>query len=349
MLVVHPGPAWSVADVHRGWVRGLRANGIQTAEFDTGLRLQFYDNAHLQSSDGEWIKPYGLADVARIIANGIHAACYQFLPDVVLVISARFVPSFTYDICRRNGARVVVVHTESPYEDDEQLLIAGDVDLNLINDPTNIEAWRRHGPTEYQPHAYDPAVHRPLVNPMHPLDFVWIGTAGSTFPSRTRFFEKVDWTGVDAAFGGLWQGTDPDSPILSHVLHGMDECVDNDTTTRLYQLSAMTANLYRAEANSDQLRGGWAMGPREVEAAATGCFLARHSPPDHGGEGDDVLPMLPRFTEPGELTDIIRHYRDHPADRQRLANEARAAIADRTFENHAAQLLRRLEQLPAAA
>lgn len=349
VLVVHPGPSWSVADVHRGWVRGLKANGITTAEFDTGLRLQFYDEAHLQADDGEWYKPYNLADVSRIIANGIHAACYQFLPDVVLVISARYVPSFTYDICRRNGAKVVVIHTESPYEDDDQALIAADVDLNLINDPTNLDAWQQLAPTLYQPHAYDPTVHHPGPVDMPLLDFVWVGTAGTTFPSRTRFLEQVDFADVNAGLAGLWSGLAPDSPLRPHVLPGGGECVTNDQTTALYRQARMTANIYRAEANSDELRGGWAMGPREVEAAASGCFLARHSPPDHGGEGDEVLPMLPRFTEPGELTEIIRHYLARPDRRHRLANEAREAISGRTFQNHAAQLLDRLDRLPVAA
>ena len=349
VLVVHPGPSWSVADVHRGWVRGLKANGVVAAEFDTGLRLTFYDSVHVLDDDGEWKKPYDNVDIARIVANQLHGACYQFLPDVVLVISARFVPSFTYDICRRNGARVVVVHTESPYEDDMQMLIAGDVDLNLINDPTHIHEWRRHGPTIYQPHAYDPQVHRPLATPLEVLDFAWVGTAGDTFPSRTAFLESVDWTGVDVGLAGQWSGTPDDSPAKRHILAGMGECVTNDQTTRLYQLSATTANVYRAEANSDDLRGGWAMGPRELEAAATGCFLIRHSPEHHGGEGDEVLPMLPRFTDPAELGDIVRHYKAHPHVRRDLARQARAAIADRTFESHAAQLLRRLEQLPVAA
>lgn len=294
-------------------------------------------------------RPFDLVDIVRVIANQLHGACYQFLPDVVLVISARFVPSFAYDVCRRNGARVVVVHTESPYEDDEQLLIAGDVDLNLINDPTHLDEWRRHGPTLYQPHAYDPSVHRPLATPLELLDFAWVGTAGRTFPSRQTFFDAVDWTGIDAALAGQWTGAPEDSPAKRHLLDGMGDCVDNDTTTRLYQLSASTANLYRSEANSDELRGGWAMGPREVEAAATGCFLIRHSPDHHGGEGDEVLSMLPRFTDPAELGDIVRHYKAHPHRRRELARQARAAIAERTFANHAAQLLRHLERQPVAA
>jgi hypothetical protein len=89
--------------------------------------------------------------------------------------------------------------------------------------------------------------------------------------------------------------------------------------------------------------GGWAMGPREVEACATGIFLARHSPVDHGGEGDAVLPMLPTFTEPDELGDIVAHYLAHSDARLEAATAARAAVADRTFEHHAATMLQALD------
>ena len=32
VLIVHPGPSFSVQDVYRGWIRGLRANGVTVRE-----------------------------------------------------------------------------------------------------------------------------------------------------------------------------------------------------------------------------------------------------------------------------------------------------------------------------
>ena len=78
------------------------------------------------------------------------------------------------------------------------------------------------------------------------------------------------------------------------------------------------------------------MGPREVELAACGTFFARES----RAEGDGLFPMLPTFTEPTELADIIRWALTHPDERFAAAQQARAAIVDRTFDNHAAQLLK---------
>ena len=87
---------------------------------------------------------------------------------------------------------------------------------------------------------------------------------------------------------------------------------------------------------ADDLVAGWAMGPREVEAAACGGFFLR----DPRGEGDEVLSMLPTFTSPAEASDLLRYYLARPDERTDLALKAREAVAGRTFDAHAANLLR---------
>jgi spore maturation protein CgeB len=341
-IVVHPGHDYSTADVYRGWMRGLAANGVDVRPFNLGERLTFYGGAHLKAPDGEFRAWFDdPADVARAVGHGLHSACYQFQPDVVVVISAAYLPVYVYDMIRERGSKVVVIHTESPYEDRRQLFVAPHADVNLINDPTHLDLWRAEAPTWYLPHAYDPTVHRPGPSNWD-FDVAWVGTAGDMFPARTRFLEAVEWGSASVALAGMWRG-DENSPLARYFLDGMTLCVDNDTTVDLYRGSRITFNLYRCDGTDDLYSGAWAMGPREVEAAATGIFLARHSPTDHGGEGDEVLSMLPTFTEPGELTEILAHYLAHPAQREQLAARARAAVADRTFEAHAAQLLQRLD------
>jgi spore maturation protein CgeB len=339
-LVVHPGPHWSVSDVYRGWVRALTANGVDVREFNLNDRLSCYENAHFKDDHGEFHPMWpDASDVSRLVGHGLHGACYQFQPDLVVTIAPRFLPMYVWDIIRERRTKVVTVFTESPYEDDRQIQVAEHCDLAILNDPLNLERFAEVVPTMYVPHAYDPAVHHPGPS-RFTHDVCWVGTAGETFPSRTEFMEKVDWSGVDLALGGLWAGVDKSSPLWPHIFNV--DCVDNDETVEHLRGSAMTFNLYRTDMADDSFVGGWAMGPREVEAAATGCFMARHSPPDHGGEGDEILPMLPTFTEPGELTDIVRHYLADDVARQQIADQAREAVAGRTFENHAADVLRRV-------
>ena len=51
VLAVEPGPNFSVADVHRGWVKALRADGHQVANMSFAARLEFYERAR-KNTDG---------------------------------------------------------------------------------------------------------------------------------------------------------------------------------------------------------------------------------------------------------------------------------------------------------
>lgn len=333
-LVVRPGPAFSVADVARGWVKGLRECGVEVVDFNFDDRFNFYATAHLPR-DGELCLAFDNPEhAARLAADGILAACYKFWPDVVLVVSGFFVPPETYAILRSRGVNVVLVHTESPYEDDRQLLRAPHATLNVLNDPTNLDRFCEVAPSVYIPHAYDPDLHHPRPrDPDAASEFCFVGTG---YPSRIQFLEQVDWTGVDVALAGNWQGLSDDSPLLKFLAHDQAECCPNDQTAVLYASTEASVNLYRKEATADA--DGWAMGPREVELAATGCFFLR----EPRGESDEVLRVLPTFDGPEDFGQQLRWWLRHDVARKDAARLARLAVADRTFKNNAARLLRLL-------
>jgi hypothetical protein len=100
--------------------------------------------------------------------------------------------------------------------------------------------------------------------------------------------------------------------------------------------------VYRTEAEDGHEGEGWAVGPREIEMAASGLWFARDSRP----ESDELFPMLPSFGSPEEAGDLIRWAVAHPAERAAAAAKARAAVADRTFTQHARELLRLLDRQP---
>jgi spore maturation protein CgeB len=331
-LVVRPGPHFSVADVCNGWVAGLRENGVEVVDFNFDDRMNFYGTAHLPKH-GELTLAFDNPEhVARLAAEGILAACYKLWPDVVIIISGFYVPPEVYHLLRARGHKVVLLHTESPYEDDRQLLRAPHADLNILNDPTNLDRFAELGPTIYMPHAYDPAIHRPgQYDSDAASDFCFVGTG---YPSRVEFLERCDFDGIDVAIAGNWRNTRPDSPLRKYLAHDIDECCPNAETARLYASTKVSANLYRKEATESA--DGWAMGPREVELAAIGAFFLR----EPRGESDDMLHMLPTFTDPDDFSERLRWWLAHPAERETAAVQAQAAIADRTFKNHAARLLR---------
>lgn len=228
----------------------------------------------------------------------------------------------------------MILHTECPYEDVNQLTGAAYADLNLINDPTNLDSFRMVCPnSHYLPHAYDPEVHTPgPAVAEYKSDVCFIG---SGFPSRVDFLERVDWSGLDFLLAGTWHGLEPASPLVPYVAHPLDESIDNDHAVEAYRSAKMSLNLYRTEACAPAYERGWSMGPREVELAATGTFFVRQP----RGEGDELLPMLPTFSEPEELGELCRWWCNHDTERAEAARMAREALADFTFDVRVEQAL----------
>jgi hypothetical protein len=256
-------------------------------------------------------------------------------------VSSFFTDTDLLDQARRTGTRVVLLHTEAPYENDRQIPLAAHADLNLVNDPTDLDKFRAQAPTLYAPHAYRPSVHCPGPSSAPPSDLAFVGTG---YPSRVQFFHHLDLDGLRVALAGNWMRLDPDDPLRAHVVHDIDECLDNEDFVPHYRSARCGINLYRREANDDTLLAGVAMGPREVEMAACGLFFLR----DPRQEGDQVLHMLPTFGSPAEASDLLRWYLARDGLRSRLATQAREAVADRTFKAHAIQLLKLFERRPVA-
>lgn len=333
-LLVDPGPNFSVQDVADGWYAGLLECGVQVQRFNLGVAMTYHERAMQaagMNSTGQ--------DAANSACRDLRQACFDWWPDVVIVISSFFVNPATYAIPRSRGMKMVTICTESPYEDDNQIHLGHHADMLLINDPTNLDRFREVNPnTFYVPHAYNPAIHtRRPVQDQYRSDVCFVGTG---YPSRIEFLEAVDWTGIDLAIAGNWAQLDPDSPLRRFLtIDDPRVCCDNsDETVELYSSCQASFNVYRTEAQHDALSEGWAMGPREVELAACGTFYLTQE----RGENRTVLPMVPTFTGPDDLGEKLRWYLARPGEREEIARKAREAIADRTFGRHAAELLARL-------
>lgn len=344
-LIAHPGPAFSVADVYNGWVEALTGLGEQVFTFNLDRRLQFFDAAMI--NDDGLVDPEGRPAVRKAMsrekavetaAHDILQSLYLGWPDVVLLISAFFIPPYLLDAMRGRGHKVVLLHTESPYQDDEQLVRAAHADINLLNDPSNLDRYREFGAAEYMPHAYRPGVHYPAeAGAAKKWDLSFVGTG---FPSRVGFFGAMDLQGLDVNLAGPWLDLPPDSPLRDWTMTEDDACVDNDQTAAIYRHSRCGINFYRRESEQDHAGEGWAIGPREVELAACGTWFTR----DARAEGDGVFPMLPAFTCPAEASEQIRWALAHPDEREAAAAKARAAIEDRTFTSNAKALLRMIDK-----
>jgi spore maturation protein CgeB len=338
VLAVEPGPAFSVADVHRGLVKGLRQNGCEVVNLNYGDRLDWYSQVALNRNDA-WEAALQPEAAIQLAAKGIEAAAFEVWPDVVLFTSCFFVPAFVMDLLRSRGMKVGNWFTEEPYEQVGQLQRAAHADLNILNDPLHLDRYAALGPAAYIGHAYDPDIHRPGTHrPEHASDFCFVGTG---FPSRVEFLEQVDWTGIDVAFAGMWLRLPADSPLRKFVAHDIEQCIDNADAAALYASTKVSANLYRREAERTDLEDGWSVGPREIELAACGVPFLRQP----RGEGDALFPDLPTFDDPGDFTDKLRWLLAHDDQRDRAAQAARAAVQGRTFEQNAGRLLQLIDSL----
>lgn len=218
-------------------------------------------------------------------------------------------------------------------------------DLNLLNDPTNLDKFRRYTEADYIAHAYRPELHHPRTGPLNPelnADLAFIGTA---FESRIKFFHEMDLAGLDVLLGGNnWGGIEEDSPLAPFVGTGLGnpDCVNNDEAAEVYRHAKMGLNLYRQETEDGGSAEGWSMGPREVEMAASALPFLR----DPRGEGDELFKgILPAFDGPGDASEKLRWWLKHDALREEAGRKAREVIADRTFENNAKWFLKRVEGL----
>jgi hypothetical protein len=208
------------------------------------------------------------------------------------------------------------------------------------------------------PHAYRPDVHYPRRGPVNQAlaaDLTFIGTG---FQSRIDFFERMDFGELDVLLGGNWRVADlapgsrlrtyidegalsPDDARFDDIRYTMGRCVDNTETAELYRHARMGINLYRRESEAEYAGQGWAIGPREIEMARCHLPFLRDPRP----EGDKVFSMLPTFASPEDASEQLQWWLNHDRERDRAADEALAAVADRTFENNAKRLLQALENI----
>ncbi len=363
ILLVHPGPDFSVADVHRGWEKALRKLGHTVLVYNSNDRLTYYGHARMPEQDKPSCEACGQQPtrqaldangIMHLAMDGLYRELYVFWPDVVFFVSAFYMTAPMLQVIRTRRHKIVMLHTESPYQDEEQMARGAMADLNLLNDPTNIDAWRSdlEVPAAYMPHAYDPDVHYPAPRREYDCDFCFIGTL---FKTRAEFFSRMDFTGIDAAFGGSgWDLAMNDYPelitrvvdrdkghrLVDYLGHPLDHCVHNEETARVYRSARAGINFYRRESEAAQQGLGWAMGPREVEMAACRLFFLRDPRP----ESDEVFDgVLPAFSSPEEASDLLHYWVKRDEDREKAAHLARLAVADRTFDNNARKALALME------
>jgi spore maturation protein CgeB len=353
-FVVHPGADTSTSDVFDGLTGALKRAGHEVLVYQlSGLidhagswLTHLYKRRRKALRDAE--DAQGLAELPRptpadVIyqaVSGVFERVIRYQPDVVLAVSAMWFPPDAIILLRRLGVPVATVLTESPYEDAAQEKVAALSSIVWTNERESLAPLRLANPlTFYLPHAFDPDRHQTTTVegeetdlPAH--DVVFVGTG---FEERVEVLQDVDWSGIDLGLYGNWQLLGSRSKLRQYVRDGN---VPNTVAAALYRRAKIGLNLHRSSMgfgrHAPHIESASSLNPRAYELAATGSFYLS----DERAEGQELFgDLVPTFTSPRELQDLVRRYLADDAARAALAARLPAAIAGQTFDARAAQIV----------
>lgn len=325
ILFVRPVMDFSVSDVARGYERALGAAGHTVIPYDLGLRYAY----HVRGIGPD--RETQVANVSKMASETILIEAMYANVDLVMIVSALVVHPNAVWLLKQARIPVVVLHTESPYEDEKQAEWSSVYDkaIAATHERTSAEkyGWL------YLPHAYDPAIHQPGDAVQKDIDVVFVGTG---WPERIALFEAVDWTGIDFRVYGLWPMLSATSPLRRYYIEG---CVKNEETVALYRRAKVCINLHR---HGD---GAVSLNPRAYELAAVGSCCVT----DVRKDGVDLFgPSMPTFSTAEELSGHVRGLLNDAGARQWCADEARRRVENETFATRVAALMGEVERRFAA-
>jgi len=265
--------------------------------------------------------------------------------DCVLVVSAMFLHPDVIILMKRAGLKVVVLFTESPYDQERELAIAKLVDGCWTSERTSVEAFAAVNPRSgYLPHAWHPERHGQGTDgadvdvPSH--DVVFVGTG---FYDRIAWLDSIDWTGIDLGLYGNWQHLGSRNVLRRYVRDGV---VDNAKAAALYRRAKVGLNLYRTAlgwtATTPIVTAADSLNPRAYELAQCGAFHVstyRAEVPEVFGD------LVPTCTEPFEASALIRSWLADPEGRARVQEQLPACVAESSWVQRSTRVIGDLQVL----
>lgn len=356
VLVVGPGASWSTADVYAGLVHGLKANGVTVFEYALDGRI-VDSNAWLMK---RWriakkvnpaMTPPTKADVFYHAGMGALERALRNQVDAVVIVSGMYLHPDVVIMMRQAGLLLTVLCTESPYDIERELTFARLCHGVWTNERTSVEVFRSVCPNvAYLPHAWHPQRHQAdlqpndLDAPAHDVVFV-----GSAFRERVEFLNAIDWTGIDFALYGNWDGLGSRNGLRRYVKAYE---TDNRAVAAIYRRAKIVLNLYRTSKgwgrHADHIMPDAAesLSPRAYELAACGVF---HLSEPRAEVREVFGDLVPTFTSPVEAAALIRLWLADNHGRARVAASLPAVVAESSWVHRARQVKTDLESLISAA
>lgn len=348
-LVVHPGASYATGDLHVGYVKALRALGVEIKEYQLDARLDDNDRFYkwLYKNKGLGKPPWDLV-VTKACADIVPQALYHDVDGVLVVSGMYLAPDFLV-LLKRAGIPTALLLTESPYDDPHQARILARrergvpvVDVAFTNERASLPYLRQFHPNvHYLGHAFDPHTSRPnLIAPAPEHDVLFIGTM---FEERAALLAGVDWEGINFGIYGYHDNL-PSRHRLRKYIRG--EIVPNRLAQGYYRRAKVNINSYRTSRGFgrgvEHIEHAESLNPRALELAACGAFQVS----EHRAEVAEVFgDLVPTYAQ-GDSTALestVRYFLEHEGERHARAKALPAAVSGHTYAARAADLMATIE------
>jgi spore maturation protein CgeB len=325
ILFVDTAVEISIADSARGYLAALKRQGHDVHHFKTSSRIRFAATALQHGPQPDLVKDFGL--ISQLASEMIVVEALKHRADLIIVPSGLGLHQNGLELATRAGFPIVLILTESPYEDGHQEKAARHSAHVFTND---LSSAMTHPDWRYLASAYDPEYHHPYpVDPDSQADVLFVGTG---WPERQALLEGVDWTGINLRLMGTWPNLTDESPLWPFF---EDVQVNNSETSRLYSSTKVAVNHHRSDPKAMSLN------PRGYELGGCGVFQISDWRPEIEDVYRDAVPI---YHDSKSLEQTIRFALDNPRARTRTANRQRERLLEgrHTFDDRAAQLIDQL-------
>jgi spore maturation protein CgeB len=349
LLLAHPGASWATADVFWGLLHGLKYHDVEVVPFRLDQRFAASQSSlywlwRTKKKTEPNLERPNAADLSYHASIGALEMALRHHVDCVVVVSAMLLHPDVLIMMKEAGLRVVVLFTESPYDYDAEMRVAKIVDGGWTNERCVVRAFRSVNPHfGYLPHGWNPLVHRtdtPIDDSVPAHDVVFVGTG---FRERYRFFNSIDWTGINLGLYGTWDPRLLNKQGRAALQNGP---ISNEQAVLLYRRAKVGLNLYRTSQGwgpqAPSIVHAESVNPRAYELAACGTFFLS----DYRSESAEVFgELVPTFRSPIEAAALIRKWLADEAGRHRIAAALPARVAEASWIHRTKTVLGDLQQL----
>lgn len=358
VLMVYPGHAVSTIDVAHGYHLAFKEfNDIELSVFNYHNSLLFFQHAlnswYEREVRGKSVsRTVDPATVLQIASEQVVIHVLSYRPDVVLIVNGLALHKKAYDLIYSLDIPIVMFFTESPYADEQQMVVTkhGHSSLAFVNDKNSVEVFEEKTgvKTVYLPHSFNPAVHRvraPVEDQITDVFFY-----GTLFPERVVFFEEAfdrkEFKNFDVYIDGL-DSRKATTASVKEKQELMDKIMDNRELSYWYNSTKVAVNLHRSFVGTTDngvevyiepgKENPYSIGPRPYEVAACGAFQISDNTRPELKEvfGDSV----PTYSNADELAELTLYYLMHERERKEKAALANLLVQECTFKNRAEKIV----------